>query len=102
MFSVKLSFGFPAKEMYLLAYIDLLKQNNPEVVWMIAGLQVNLRRIICTCLKGGGHIRSGLEDSYFYSEVGNVDLVRQTVKLILNENYEIGTAAQLRQQLACL
>jgi uncharacterized protein (DUF849 family) len=100
MFSDKLSFGFPAEEIYLLAYIDLLKQTNPEAVWMIAGLQVNLRGIICTCLEGGGHIRTGLEDSYFYSEVGNLNLVRQTAKLILNENYEIGTAAQLRQQLA--
>ena len=100
MFSDKLSFGFPAEEIYLLAYIDLLKQTNPEAVWIIAGLQVNLRRIISTCLEGGGHIRTGLEDSYFYSEIGNLDLVRQTAKLILNENYEIGTAAQLRQQLA--
>ena len=100
MFSDKLSFGFPAKEIYLLAYIDLLKQTNPKAVWMIAGLQVNLRGIICTCLEAGGHIRTGLEDSYFYSEVGNLNLVRQTAKLILNENYEIGTAAQLRQQLA--
>ena len=100
MFSDKLSFGFPAKEIYLQAYIDLLKQTNPEAVWMIAGLQVNLRGIICTCLEAGGHIRTGLEDSYFYSEVGNLDLVRQTAKLILSENYEIGTAAQLRQQLA--
>ena len=100
MFSDKHSFGFPAEEIYLLAYIDLLKQTNPEAVWMIAGLQVNLRRIISTCLEGGGHIRTGLEDSYFYSEIGNLDLVRQTAKLILNENYEIGTAAQLRQQLA--
>ena len=100
MFSDKLSFGFPAKETYLLAYIDLLKQTNPEAVWMIAGLQVNLRGIVSTCLEAGGHIRTGLEDSYFYSEVGNLNLVRQTAKLILNENYEIGTAAQLRQQLA--
>ena len=100
MFSDKLSFGFPAEEIYLLAYIDLLKQTNPEAVWMIAGLQVNLRRIISICLEGGGHIRTGLEDSYFYSEVGNLNLVRQTAKLILDENYEIGTAAQLRQQLA--
>ena len=67
---------------------------------MIAGLQVNLRGIVSTCLEAGGHIRNGLEDSYFYSEVGNLNLVRQTAKLILNENYEIGTAAQLRQQLA--
>ena len=100
MFSDKFSFGFPAEEIYLLAYIDLLKQTNPEAVWMIAGLQVNLRGIICTCLEAGGHIRTGLEDSYFYSEVGNLNLVRQTAKLILDENYEIGTAAQLRQQLA--
>ena len=100
MFSDKLSFGFPPEEIYLLTYIDLLKQTNPETVWMIAGLQVNLRRIISACLEEGGHIRTGLEDSYFYSEIGNLDLVRQTAKLILNENYEIGTAAQLRQQLA--
>ena len=100
MFSDKLSFGFPAEEIYLLAYIDLLKQTNPEAVWMIAGLQVNLRGIISACLEAGGHIRTGLEDHYFYSETGNLDLVRQTAKLILNENYEIGTAEQLRQQLA--
>ena len=99
MFSDKLSFGYPAKEIYLLAYIDLLKQTNPGAVWMIAGLQVNLRRIVRKCLAAGGHIRTGLEDCYFYSEIGNLDLVRQTAKLILNENYEIGTAAQLRQQL---
>jgi len=100
MFSDKLSFGFPAKEVYLLAYIDLLKQTNPEAVWMIAGLQVNLRGIISTCLEAGGHIRTGLEDHYFYSETGNLDLVRQTAKIIINENYEIGTAAQIRQRLA--
>ena len=84
---------------YLLAYIDLLKQTNPEAVWMIAGLQVNLRGIFSTCLEAGGHIRTGLEDSYFYSETANLELVRQTTKIVLNENYEIGTAAQLRQQL---
>ena len=100
MFSDKFSFGFPAEEIYLLAYIDLLKQTNPEAVWMIAGLQVNLRGIVSTCLEAGGHIRTGLEDSYFYSETGNLELVRQTTKIVLNENYEIGTAAQLRQQLA--
>ena len=100
MFSDKFSFGFPAEEIYLSAYIDLLKQTNPEAVWMIAGLQVNLRGIVSTCLEAGGHIRTGLEDSYFYSETGNLDLVRQTTKIVLNENYEIGTAAQLRQQLA--
>ena len=99
MFSDKLSFGFPAEEIYLLAYIHLLKQTNPGAVWMIAGLQVNLRAIFSTCLAAGGHIRTGLEDSYFYSETGNLDLVRQTTKTVLNENYEIGTAIQLRQQL---
>ena len=102
MFSDKLSFGFPAEKGYLLSYIDLLKQTNPEAVWMIAGLQVNLRGIISTCLEAGGHIRTGLEDHYFYSETLNLDLVRQTAKIIINENYEIGTAAQLRQRLASL
>ena len=100
MFSEKFSFGFPAEEIYLSAYINLLKQTDPDAVWMIAGLQVNLQNIISTCLEAGGHIRTGLEDAHFYSETGNLDLVRQTAQTIHKENYEIGTAAQLRQLLA--
>lgn len=99
MFSDKFSFGFPAEEIYLSAYIDLLKQNSPDAVWMISGLQVNLQKIIPACLDAGGHIRTGLEDTFFYSETGNLQLVRQTAQTILSENYEIGTAEQLRQQL---
>ena len=102
MFSEKFSFGFPAEEIYLSAYINLLKQTDPDAVWMIAGLQVNLQNIISTCLEAGGHIRTGLEDAHFYSETRNLDLVRQTAQTIHKENYEIGTAAQLRQRLACL
>ena len=67
---------------------------------MIAGLQVNLQKIISTCLEAGGHIRTGLEDNVFFSEASNLELVKQTSQIILGENYEIGTAAQLRQQLA--
>ena len=100
MFSDKFSFGFPAEEIYLFAYINLLKQTNPDAVWMIAGLQVNLQKIISTCLEAGGHIRTGLEDNVFFSEASNLELVKQTSQIILNKNYEIGTAAQLRQQLA--
>ena len=102
MFSDKFSFGFPAEEIYLKAYINLLKQTDPDAVWMVAGLQVNLQKIVSTCLEAGGHIRTGLEDTLFHSETGNLDLVRQTAQTIHKENYEIGTAAQLRQRLACL
>lgn len=101
MFSDRFSFSFPPKDIYLAAYIELLKEVDPEAVWMIAGLQVDLRNIISKCLDAGGHIRTGLEDAWFYSETGNLDLVRQAAQLILRENHEIGTAAQLRHRLSC-
>ena len=100
MFSDRFSFGFPAEDIYLSAYIALLTQADPDALWMIAGLQVDLQNIISPCLAAGGHIRTGLEDAHFHSETGNLDLVRQTAKTICRENYEIGTAAQLRQRLA--
>ena len=99
MFSDRFSFGFPAEEIYLSAYIKLLKQNDPDALWMIAGLQVNTQKIISLCLEAGGHIRTGLEDAYFQSELGNLQLVKQAAQNIQNEGYEIGTAAQIRQCL---
>ena len=99
MFSDKFSFGFPAEEIYLSAYIELLQKTDPDAVWMIAGLQVDLSQIITSCLANGGHIRTGLEDSPFDFQTGNVELVSQTAQTIIKENYEIGTAAQFRQSL---
>ena len=102
MFSDRFSFGFPAEEIYLSAYIRLLKQTDPNALWMIAGLQVNTQNIISSCLAAGGHIRTGLEDAYFQSELGNLQLVRQVAQNIHHEGYEIGTAAQLRKSLHSL
>ena len=100
MFSERFSFGFPAEEIYLSAYIHLLKQTDPNALWMIAGLQVNTQNIISSCLAAGGHIRTGLEDAYFLSEIGNLELVNQAAQNIHNQGYEIGTASQLRQHLS--
>ena len=102
MFSDRFSFGFPAEEIYLSAYIQLLKQADPNALWMIAGLQVNPQKLISACLVAGGHIRTGLEDAHFQSELGNLQLVRQVAQNIHYEGYEIGTAAQLRQSLYSL
>jgi uncharacterized protein (DUF849 family) len=102
MFSDRFSFGFPAEEIYLSAYIKLLKQTDPNALWMIAGLQVNTQNIISSCLAAGGHIRTGLEDAHFQSELGNLQLVRQVAQNIHHEGYEIGTAAQLRKSLQSL
>ena len=99
MFSDKFSFGFPAEEIYLSTYIELLQKMAPGAVWMIAGLQVNLLQITTRCLANGGHIRTGLEDAPFGFQTGNVELVSQTAHTIIKENYEIGTAAQFRKSL---
>ena len=99
MFSDKFSFGFPAEEIYLSTYIELLQKMAPGAVWMIAGLQVNLLQITTRCLANGGHIRTGLEDAPFGFQTGNVELVSQTAHTIIKDNYEIGTAAQFRKSL---
>ena len=99
MFSDQFSFGFPAEEIYLSAYIELLKKTDPEALWMVAGLQVDTQKIVSRCLSAGGHIRTGLEDAYFQSEIGNLQLVKLVAQNILNQGYEIGTATQLRQHL---
>lgn len=99
MFSDGFSFGFPPEDTYLSAYKNLLDSTDPGALWMAAGLQVNLQPLISKCLEAGGHIRTGLEDAMFNSEVGNVNLVKQTAENITREHYEIGTASQLRRQL---
>jgi len=99
MFSDKFSFGFPAEESYLRAYKSMLDGIVPNALWMIAGLQVNLDRVIPLCLSMGGHLRTGLEDAIFYSDIGNVRLVEKMAARVQQENYDIGTPTQLRQRL---
>lgn len=99
MFSDRFSFGFPAEEAYLRAYKTLLDGVVPNAMWMAAGLQVNLDRIVPLCLSLGGHLRTGLEDAIFYSDIGNAGLVEKMAAQVQQENYEIGTPAQLRQKL---
>ena len=99
MFSDRFSFGFPAEEAYLRAYKTLLDGVVPNALWMAAGLQVNLDRIIPICLSMGGHLRTGLEDAIFYSDIGNAGLVEKMAARVQQENYHIGTPAQLRQKL---
>lgn len=99
MFSDRFSFGFPAEEAYLRAYKSLLDGVVPNALWMAAGLQVNLDRIIPLCLSMGGHLRTGLEDAIFYSDIGNAGLVEKMAARVQQENYHIGTPAQLRQKL---
>ena len=99
MFSDKFSFGFPPEDIYLEAYIKLLNFCDPEAIWMIAGLQVDLESIIEASLAAGGHIRTGLEDAPFHSSEGNLDLVKQAAETVCDANYDIGTATQFRKYL---
>ena len=66
MFSDRFSFGFPAEEAYLRAYKSLLDGVVPNALWMAAGLQVNLDRIIPLCLSMGGDRNQHLQIVYLY------------------------------------
>jgi len=96
MFSSGFTFGFPAEDYALTAYLNLLDQVAPGCNWMISGLDVDVLPLIPRVVAEGGHIRVGLEDAPFGSIETNVSLVEQAVKIVENAGGEIATAATVR------
>jgi uncharacterized protein (DUF849 family) len=66
---------------------------------MIAGHEVDLRNLIPMTVAGGGHVRVGLEDAPFGSEMRNIDWVRSAVSLIQSSGGTPASAADIRAAL---
>ncbi len=99
MFSDTFSFGFAPRDYALDAYLALLNDTAPGAPWMIAGLGVDIRPLVPHALARGGHIRVGLEDAPFGTELSNIAWVEEAVSLVSAAGERPATAAEIRQQL---
>lgn len=75
MFSDQFAWGFPPRGWALDAHIALLDEVTPGAPWMIAGLGVDIVPLIGEVVARGGHVRVGLEDAPFGSQISNISWV---------------------------
>jgi 3-keto-5-aminohexanoate cleavage enzyme len=100
MFSDGFAFGFPPEDYALEAYLRLLEDAAPGAPWMIAGLAVDIRPLIPSAVARGGHVRVGLEDAPFGTDLPNVKWVEQAATAIANAGGHVATATDVRRSLA--
>jgi 3-keto-5-aminohexanoate cleavage enzyme len=99
MFSDGFAFGFPPEAYGLEAYLKLLADAAPDAPWMIAGLAVDIWRLIPAAVAAGGHVRVGLEDAPLGAETTNVRWVEQGASAIENAGGHVATATEVRRAL---
>jgi uncharacterized protein (DUF849 family) len=99
MFSDAFAWGFPPRSFGLQAHLTLLGEEAPSAPWMIAGLGVDLRRLIAEAVSLGGHVRVGLEDAPFGCEQTNQALVEEAVRLVRAAGGEPARPADVRRAL---
>jgi uncharacterized protein (DUF849 family) len=100
MFSDGFAFGFPPEQYGFEAYLRLLQGEAPGAPWMIAGLAVDIRRLIPAAVASGGHIRVGLEDAPLGTATTNVEWVELAAAAIEQAGAQVATAAEIRRTLA--
>ena len=99
MFSDEFAWGYPAKPAYLDAHLRLLEETAAGAPWMVAGLGVDIRPLLPVAAERGGHVRVGLEDAPWGSELSNPRWVEQTVRLVRQAGGEPATATEIRTAL---
>lgn len=99
MFSDDFTFGFPPEEWAMDAYLKLLQMQDPDAVWMIAGLGVRIEPLIEEAVRRGGHVRVGLEDAPMGWQISNVNQVRAARLRIEREGGRLAHAADIRKKL---
>lgn len=99
LFSDDIAFGFPATRWALSAYNSLLTELVPEAPWMVAGLAVDIRPVIAAAVEMGGHVRVGLEDAPWGTDLGNVAWVEAAVAAVRAEGGEPASAQEVRAAL---
>ena len=99
MFSETYAWGFPPKPHHLDAHVRLLAEEDPAAPWMIAGLGVDIRPLIPEAVRRGGHIRVGLEDAPFGSDMTNRSWVEYAVAIVRSSGGEPATVHDMRVAL---
>jgi len=96
MFSEQFTFGLPPTEWALDAYLRLLQAEDAAAPWMIAGLGVELERLMPSAIEQGGHVRVGLEDAPLGCRSSNRTLVARAVAAIGDAGRTIASASTIR------
>lgn len=96
MFSEGFAFGFPPRAHALESYLALLEETAPGAPWMIAGLRVDVLPLIPQAVAAGGHVRVGLEDAPFGSELSNMAWTEAAAARIARAGGTLASAAELR------
>ena len=100
MFCNQIAVGFPPKPYALSAYLALLEEEAPGAPWMIAGVSADIRPLIGETMAHGGHIRVGLEDAPLGTQVSNLEMVEEAVRMVREYGAEPASPAEMRQALA--
>ncbi|MEX0923354.1 MAG: 3-keto-5-aminohexanoate cleavage protein [Rhodovibrionaceae bacterium] len=98
-FSDDFAFGFPATRWALTAYHRLLSELVPEAPWMVAGLAVDIRPVIAAAVERGGHVRVGLEDAPWGTEMSNLAWLEEALETVRREGGEPATTEEVRAGL---
>ena len=99
MFSKGFHWGFPPAEWALDAYLRLLDEMAPGAPWMLAGLDVDVLPLAPTAFARGGHLRVGLEDAPFGSNLTNLEWVRRGRAVIEGAGRVPASPAEVRAAL---
>ncbi len=100
MFSDEFAWGFPPLNAFLDAHLRLLSEAAPGAPWMVAGLGVDIRRLIPHAASLGGHARVGLEDAPWGTELTNRMWVDAAVQLFRNSGRDPAPASEIRKALS--
>ena len=99
MFSDEFAWGFPPREKYLNAHLELLAETAPGAPWMIAGLGVDIESLIPRTIARGGHVRVGLEDARWGCGLSNEALVKKAIQLVRNAGGAPASVIEVRHSL---
>lgn len=99
MFSDAFAWGFPPKTYALEAHLALLAEVAPQAPVMIAGLGVELGRLIPHAVARGVHVRAGLEDAPFGERRSNAELIAEAVRRVEAAGGRAASATEVRADL---
>jgi uncharacterized protein (DUF849 family) len=100
MFSDHFAWGFPPRDWALDAHLKLLAEDAPGAPVMIAGLGVDLSKLIGPAVARGIHVRAGLEDAAFGCGKTNAALVAETVRMVEAAGGRPASVVEVRADLA--
>lgn len=100
MFSDAFAWGFPPEPYALDAHLALLASCDVGAPAMIAGLGVDLTRLVPHAVARSVHVRAGLEDAPFGTDRTNVQLVEAMARQVIGCGASLASTMDVRAALA--